>query len=91
MPVTQWKRLRSVSEPDGKSSVWKLPETNEHILNTKSPEDLFLNPEDFDVMPQEVQGGELDWTRETSPTTNWYTFDNPTSEFYVRDVWDDEV
>ena len=91
MAATTWKRLRSVREPDAKSSVWSLPTDDEHILNTGSPEDLFLNPEDFDVVPELIQGGEAEWTRETLPLTNWYTFDQPISEFYVRDVGDDEI
>lgn len=91
MPSTTWKRIRSVREPDAKSSVWKMPETNEHLLSTKSPEDLFLNPEDFDEEPEDIQGGETSWAVQSFNDTNWYTFDQPTSEFYVRDVWEDEV
>jgi len=88
---TVWKRLRSVREPDAKSSIWSLPIDDEHILNTGSPEDLFLNPEDFDVNVERVQEHETVWTRESTTDANWYTFDSPTSEFYVVDVWDEEI
>jgi len=71
---TVWKRLRSVRESDAKSSVWSLPTDDEHLLNTGSPEDLFLNPEDFDIVPELIQGGEAEWTKENLTTANWYTF-----------------
>lgn len=92
MATTQWKRLRSVREPDAKSSIWSLPINDEHLLNTGSPEDLFLNPEDFDIVPERIQEHETVWTKESALSTpNWYTFDQPLSVFYVRDVWDGEV
>lgn len=51
-----------------------MPLDDEHLLNTGSPEDLFLNPEDFDIVPELIQGGEAEWTKEGSGVANWYTF-----------------
>lgn len=88
MAITQWKRLRSLREPSAKCTIWSLPLEDEHVLNTGSPEDLLLDPEDFDIIPELVQDGENRWTREPLTTTNWYSFGfaDQISEFYVVDI-----
>lgn len=72
--ATTWKRLRSIREPNASTSVWSLPTNDEHLLNTGSPEDLFLNPEDFDLVPEVIQDGQNDWRKDNLITANWYTF-----------------
>jgi len=40
---------------------WTLPFDDEQLTDTQAPEELFLNPEEFDMFPMEIQDGELDW------------------------------
>jgi hypothetical protein len=41
---------------------WHLPLTDQHLLDTRAPEELFLYPEDFDQLPNDIQDGETSWT-----------------------------
>ena len=77
MPNTVWKKYRSLREPSAGVSVWSLPTDDEHILNTGSPEDLLLNPEDFDVVPERVQEHETVWSIDLSTMAEWYTLRMP--------------
>jgi hypothetical protein len=47
---------------------WKLPVEDQNISDTQAPEELFLNPEDIDFLPMDVQDGEEDWTVLDAPT-----------------------
>jgi len=72
MSSTAWKRPSPLID-HAKTSIWKLPEPDEHFLNSSSPEDLFLNPEDLDVVPGQIQDGMNAWNKEAGPlSAGWY-------------------
>lgn len=71
--ATGWKRVRSLREPSAKCTVWSLPTADEHVLNTGSPEDLLLDPEDFDIDVGRVQEHSTVWNDESIDDSEWYT------------------
>ena len=74
MASTAWKRPPALID-HAKTSIWKLPENDEHFLNSSSPEDLFLNPEDLDVVPGQIQDGMNAWGKEADPlSAGWYAY-----------------
>jgi len=52
---------------DGPHDGWTMPTDDPFLLDTSNPEELLLDPEDFDLLPTEIQSGETDWTVEDPP------------------------
>jgi hypothetical protein len=47
---------------------WNLPNDDEHILETNDPQDLMIEVENVDIIPENTQSGVDDWTCEDEPT-----------------------
>lgn len=75
-----------VEDDPGPSTAWRFPsDPTQHINQTSNVEDLLVDPEDMDVIPEQIQFGLSQWTKDTAPSNvNKYTFFYaPVTEFYI--------
>ena len=76
-------------ELDFEGEAWSLPEDADlqHVKETSNVEDLWIAPEDLDIVPEEMQFGLIQWSDDDEPTSTWGLFYNPSlsTEFYLRD------
>jgi len=83
--VTTWTRYHSITERSAKTSIWRLPNDDEHVLNTGSPEDLLIDPEDIDIEVSRVQESSTVWSPQSFEDTEWEV-----SDFYTA-TWSAET
>jgi len=67
-------------EPPFDGSSWALPDT-QHVRETSNVEELLIDPEDIDVVPEEAQYGCAQWTDDEGFSPDHEAYDT----FYVRD------
>ncbi|MGW8181745.1 MAG: hypothetical protein ACWGQW_23690 [bacterium] len=67
---------------------WELPDTTAHsghMSDTNNVEELLINPEDMDLLPEQIQFGSTQWSLdEGSDTDSWAEFYMADEAFYVR-------
>lgn len=85
-----WTRYSSVRERSAKTTIWRLPDDDEHVLNTGSPEDLLIDPEDVDIEVARVQESSTVWSPLVFEESDWtvedfYTAEWDTEDFYTAD------
>lgn len=63
---------------------WLLPldGDHQHLKDTQNVEELRVNPEDMDELPQDIQAGADEWITFSSPDGEFYMQGFPSSEFY---------
>jgi len=84
--ITTWTRFSSMREPCAGVSIWRLPNDDEHVFNTGSPEDLLIDPEDVDIEVARVQEHATVWLSQIGTPVDWTAHPIPASEFYVSEI-----
>ncbi len=67
--------------PKHDRDAWAFPDVpKQHMAETSNVEDLYINPEDMDLVPEQIQFGYASWTDDEgfSPDPAGY------AQFYVR-------
>ena len=68
--------------PKHDRDAWAFPdEPKQHMAETSNVEDLYINPEDMDLVPEQIQFGYASWTDDEGFSPDAAAFD----QFYVRD------
>ncbi len=68
-------------EPKTNSGPWALPgDQDQHMADTSNVEELFLDVDDMDKLPEQIQFGACTWTDDEG-----FTPDDTFTSFYVRD------
>jgi len=78
---TEWAEDDYFYVPDGpwgpnfylSDETWLLPLTisYDHIKATANPEELVVKPEDFGIVPENIQFRRTEWEAEEPETTSW--------------------
>lgn len=80
--IGQWLYQQDSIAPRHDSLSWALPDdTAQHMADTSNVEELLINPEDMDVLPQQIQFG----LAEYSADEGWLPDHEAYNQFYVRD------
>jgi len=66
-------------EPSFEGHEWELPDI-QHAKETSNVEELLMDPEDFDTVPEQIQFGCAQWTDDEGFTPD----DAAYEQFYVR-------
>lgn len=68
--------------PKHDRDAWAFPAVpKQHMAETSNVEDLYINPEDMDLVPEQIQFGYASWTDDEGFSPDSAAFD----QFYVRD------
>lgn len=81
----------SADRDDG-SYGWSLPrdEVREMYKETLAPEDLLVNPEDIDLIPEQVQYGDSLWGVDELPVDiGWYMVPTPYADSWY--LWGGDI
>ncbi len=67
--------------PKHDRDAWAFPDApKQHMAETSNVEDLYVNPEDMDLVPEQIQFGYASWTDDDEIASDPSDF----SQFYVR-------
>lgn len=68
--ATDWSTPATMASNTWKSKITSASDTVDFKHVAEAPEDLMLSPEDFEIVPEEVQSDEDDWAVTSIPVND---------------------